>query len=294
MPIPPRGPQFGNCKYARWSFYPLGGTPCLDGSPAGFYHTPAYGAVFKRSWIVYFEGGGWCVSAEDCALRATTTRGSSSRWAGNGTNFGHLLNKCCFVTPFCRFHRVMLKSCDGHSFAGGAVIASPSSSSSPASAATPRLASSSSFAAPPPQLHSSGRAIVRATVQALLARFGLRDAADVLVAGCSAGGLAALLHAEGIRAAMLEGGARPRRFKVASLAGVFFSPSGGGAAGADPSSMPFVRQIARAVSERGGGLRCARSLHTRAPPLAVAQTRHCPCSLALPVFPLNLCMCVCV
>lgn len=54
------------------------------------------------------------------------------------------------------------------------------------------------------------------------------------------------------------------------------------------------RQIARAVSERGGGLRCARSLHTRAPPLAVAQTRHCPCSLALPVFPLNLCMCVCV
>ena len=52
------------------------------------------------------------------------------------------------------------------------------------------------------------------TVAILLSHLGLRDAADVLVTGCSAGGLAALLHAEGIRDAMRAAGATPRRFKV--------------------------------------------------------------------------------
>ena len=111
--LPPRGPQYGNCKPTRWTWHELPDVTCLDGSPAGFYHTRAIGPVFAHSWVIYFEGGGWCVSPEDCALRGTTTRGSSRHWPGNGTRFGQLLHMCCFATPFCRFHRVMLKSCVG-------------------------------------------------------------------------------------------------------------------------------------------------------------------------------------
>ena len=138
---------------------------------------------------------------------------------------------CCFATPFCRFHRVMLKSCDGHSFAGEAEIASPQVRA----------------AQMPAVLHSTGRAIVRATMSILLDRLDLHRADDVLVAGCSAGGLAALLHAEAIRDALRARGALPRRFKVASLAGLFF-PAGGGTAAAADTTMPFVQQVVQAVA----------------------------------------------
>ena len=229
--LPPRGPQYGNCKPTRWTWHELPDVTCLDGSPAGFYHTRAIGPVFAHSWVIYFEGGGWCVSPEDCALRGTTTRGSSRHWPGNGTRFGQLLHMCCFATPFCRFHRVMLKSCDGHSFAGEAEIASPQVRA----------------AQMPAVLHSTGRAIVRATMSILLDRLDLHRADDVLVAGCSAGGLAALLHAEAIRDALRARGALPRRFKVASLAGLFF-PAGGGTAAAADTAMPFVQQVVQAVA----------------------------------------------
>mmetsp|Transcript_25066 Transcript_25066/g.50393 ORF Transcript_25066/g.50393 Transcript_25066/m.50393 type:complete len:417 (-) Transcript_25066:35-1285(-) len=233
--LPPRGPQFGNCKPTKWVWHPLPSATCLDGSSAGFYHTPAFNPAFKRSWLIYFEGGGWCVSPEDCALRATGTRGSSVRWPGNGTNFGLLLNKCCFATPFCRFHRVMLKSCDGHSFSGAATIPPV------------QQAIVGALGASGAPMHSAGRAIVRETLHVLLGQLGLRDAMDVLVAGCSAGGLAALLHAEAIREVMRDAGAYPRRFKVAALAGLFFPASGGLAAKANLST-PFVNQVAQAVA----------------------------------------------
>ena len=259
--LPPRGPVFGNCKYVSWQFHPLpaaSGAVCLDGSPAGFYYGRAFGPTFQKSWVLYFEGGGWCVSAEDCALRARSSRGSSRTWPVNGTTFGQLLNKCCYCTPFCRFHRVMIKSCDGHSFAGDAVIPPPSTSpirrlSRASRHDRPKLDQGSADALSGLStqallpLHSAGRAILRATMDVLTRELGLVDAADVLVIGCSAGGLAALLHAESIRTALLAAGGRPRRFKVASLAGLFF-PDQGGPASVGPASSPFVAQMARAAA----------------------------------------------
>lgn len=50
------------------------GALCLDGSAAGFYHRPG---ASNASWIVHFEGGGWCVDQADCEQRAQTAIGSS-------------------------------------------------------------------------------------------------------------------------------------------------------------------------------------------------------------------------
>ena len=110
-----------------------------------------------------------CWSPEDCALRADSKLGSSSAWPkGNGNvTIGGLVNRCCFCTKFCRFRRVYLKSCDGHSFAGNATIAAPENRPSNV----------------PATLHSMGRAILRAVVSELVARSGLLDAKSVLVAG---------------------------------------------------------------------------------------------------------------
>jgi hypothetical protein len=48
---------------------------CLDGTPAGFYHRPG---ASNDSWLVHFEGGGWCVDQADCEGRSKTAIGSSN------------------------------------------------------------------------------------------------------------------------------------------------------------------------------------------------------------------------
>ena len=243
--LPPPGRTFGSCQPGAWRYHelpPSSGATCLDGSPYGFYFIE--GVVtrkepptmhYNESWLLLFEGGGWCWSPEDCALRADSKLGSSSAWPkGNGNvTIGGLVNRCCFCTKFCRFRRVYLKSCDGHSFAGNATIAAPENRPSNV----------------PATLHSMGRVILRAVVSELVARFGLLDAKSVLVAGCSAGGLAALLNAEWMRSEMQAHGVRPGRFKVASLAGVFFStpPSPPSAAGGKVAAAPFEEQMRSAV-----------------------------------------------
>ena len=227
--LPPPGRNFGSCQPGSWTYHELAdaGATCLDGSRYGFYYMPAVatvkptklehaaGILNNQSWLLHFEGGGWCWSPEDCAVRAETRAGSSKDWdkKEGQIHIGGVVNKCCFCTKFCRFHRVYLKSCDGHAFSGDATIAAPAPVVGAASSAAPP---------PPPPLHSSGQAILRAVIGTLIARFGLGDAKSVLVAGCSAGGMAALLNAERIRQQLRTAGARIERFKVASMAGVFF------------------------------------------------------------------------
>ena len=218
--LSPPGRIFGNCQPVHWRYHevPLSsGATCLDGSPYGFYFMDGLPNKrepktmrFNESWVLYLEGGGWCSSPEDCALRAETKSGSSVGWPRNGTiSIGGLVNRCCFCTRFCKFRRVFLKSCDGHSFAGDATIDVPPRADAPD--------------APPTRLRSAGLRILSGVLDELLLHYGLAAAKSILVAGCSAGGMSALLNAERIRAELRTRGVHPDRFKVASLAGIFFS-----------------------------------------------------------------------
>ena len=56
------------------------GARCLDGTAAGFYHRPG---PSNDSWLVHFEGGGWCVDQADCEGRSKTAIGSSARCGSN-------------------------------------------------------------------------------------------------------------------------------------------------------------------------------------------------------------------
>lgn len=238
---------------------------CLDGSPYGFYvgDSHPFGRMWPRtmlhneSWLLLFEGGGWCWSPEDCALRAESQQGSSKAWMRtDNVSIGGIVNRCCFCTKFCRFRRVYLKSCDGHSFAGDAHIDVPPSNQS-GSAIT---------------LRSAGRQIIHSVVQVLIDRYDLARARNVLVGGCSAGGLTALLNAEVIRDQLRTAGARLERFKVVSLAGIFFQPS----AGDSMSLAPFEEQMRAAV--RLGNMTLPESCRVR---MAVGQEWRCMLGLAL-------------
>lgn len=70
------------------------GAQCLDGSAAGFYHRPG---ASNASWLVHFEGGGWCVDQADCERRAQSAIGSSKG------QVSHPFLKCCTILSLTSF-----------------------------------------------------------------------------------------------------------------------------------------------------------------------------------------------
>ena len=143
---------------------------------------------------------GWCYDEQDCLHRTQSDLGSSSSWPETiGTN--GILSADCSVNPdFCNFHRVYMKYCDGNSFAGNrddplVVQGKP--------------------------LYFRGRRILQAVLATLKRGFGLGSAKEVLLTGCSAGGLAAYLHADFVHASVRAIAPGLAKFKVTPLSGFF-------------------------------------------------------------------------
>jgi len=142
---------------------------CLDGSPYSYYISVGTNAT---KFSLNHQGGGWCQDLTECAQRAQSTLGSSKNWTvtvGMGDSFSRdpALNPLMYSWTF-----VYLPYCDGGSFSGNAV--SPSA----------------------PTLYFHGLNIRQAVVASLRASYGFDDTTDLVVGGCSAGGLAAYLHVD--------------------------------------------------------------------------------------------------
>lgn len=162
------------------------GARCLDGSPAGYYYRPGNGNGAKK-WYIHHEGGGWCTSLDDCLGRSKTGLGSSASYAPSAGLGGGYFSQDPAVNPMmANWNSVYLKYCDGSSF-----------SSFNASVTEHGGA----------QLHFRGKAVLDAVQQDLLTK-GLAEATDVVISGCSAGGLAAFLHVDGWAALLNPHGTR--------------------------------------------------------------------------------------
>lgn len=192
---------------------------CLDGSPGGFYLRPGRGDD-ANNFIVENEGGGWCVSAQDCLSRLETALGSSKGWPPRGCpgmdgGSNGMLSSDCSINPFCNYSMVHLNYCDGASFSGD--VAAP----------VPVLAPGGKTDG---VVFYRGRAVLDASIAALL-ELGMSSARTVVWKGCSAGGLSVFLHADYVHARLPAA----VRF-VAMPDGGFFldSPTWTGAAGYTP------------------------------------------------------------
>ena len=146
---------------------------CLDGSRAGFYKRPGT----NESWVIELEGGGWCFDEADCLARAKTKIGSSKGWPRKGCpvmdgGSKGMLSSDCAVSSLCKWTAVHLNYCDGASFAG--FKREPVTVNGTA-------------------LYFRGRANLDAAIDALLAD-GMSEAKEIVFKGCSAGGLATILH----------------------------------------------------------------------------------------------------
>lgn len=152
------------------------GAVCLDGSLPGYHLDPGSGTGLN-SWIVHLQGGAWCANANSCAQRTQTYLGSSHLM--NASIFQGILSSSPSENPyFYNWNRVKVRYCDGGSFSGNAD--QPMLARIPG---TNRLQ----------LLYYRGQRIWQAVMEELLAK-GMTHAAQAILSGESAGGLASLIH----------------------------------------------------------------------------------------------------
>lgn len=106
----------------------------------------------------------------------------------------------CSTNPdFCNFNRVWFVYCDGASFSGNR---------------------NEPFFAGSKQLYFRGRRVLDETLEAL-SSLGLSQAENVLLTGCSAGGMAAYLAADHVHERLRATSPLLRKYKVAPMSGMF-------------------------------------------------------------------------
>ena len=142
---------------------------CLDGSPYSMYISPGTTVAGRSQFFLYMQGGGWCQDMAECQQRAATDLGSSKNWPAS-QDTGDAMSRDAAANPLMSaWTFVYLPYCDGGSFVGDAVV---------------------------PPLHFNGLKIRQAVVASLRATANFTSATDLVVGGCSAGGLAAYLHVD--------------------------------------------------------------------------------------------------
>ncbi|KAG4111679.1 hypothetical protein ERO13_D13G117000v2 [Gossypium hirsutum] len=166
------------------------GAVCLDGTLPGYHWHRGYGSG-ANSWLIQLEGGGWCNNVRTCVYRKKTRRGSSTYMEKQIPFTGILSDKAEQNPDFFNWNRVKLRYCDGASFTGD----------------TENKAA---------KLQFRGQRIWLAAMEDLMSK-GMRNAKQALLSGCSAGGLASILHCDEFRNMF------PRTSKVKCLsdAGLF-------------------------------------------------------------------------
>jgi hypothetical protein len=185
---------------------------CLDGSPYGIYWSPGTGNG-TTNWMVYFQGGGWCYSEADCYGRSKGSLGSSTKWAKTSNPMGGLMSDDCTANPqFCTWNKVWMPYCDGNSFSG-------------------QLTEPVSFYGN--NLYFRGHYNMRAAFNAIMtdvvkAPVPYSQAADIMLTGCSAGGLSTYLHADYVAANFIKpnrpsppGQSRPGYYGAVPVSGFF-------------------------------------------------------------------------
>jgi len=144
---------------------------CLDGSPARYYLSRGNASrVF-----IFFEGGGFCQSLSACQKRAASYYGSTLHDPPKMALDRPYFSRSPAASPLLSsFTFAFVRYCDGGYFSG---------------ARTPTMYNGT-------LLHFRGSWILKAVITDLK----LHEAADVVVGGCSAGGIHVLSHLDAIRA----------------------------------------------------------------------------------------------
>ncbi|GAB2272520.1 hypothetical protein Dimus_007343 [Dionaea muscipula] len=156
------------------------GAFCLDGSLPGYHFQPGFGPG-SENWLLHIEGGGWCNSIASCSSRKETPLGSSNHMERQVLFSGILSNGPMQNPDFFNWNKVKIRYCDGASFSGH-----PENEFNNGT-----------------NLFFRGQAIWEALMDELLS-LGMSNAKQALLSGCSAGGLATMIHCDNFRQILPE------------------------------------------------------------------------------------------
>ncbi|KAL2477788.1 Pectin acetylesterase 12 [Forsythia ovata] len=226
------------------------GAVCLDGTLPGYHLHRGFGTG-ANSWLIQLEGGGWCNNIRSCVYRKKTRRGSSTYFEKIIPFTGILSNKAQENPDFFNWNRVKIRYCDGASFTGD----------------------SENKAA---GLQFRGQRIWLAAIEDLMSK-GMRYAHQALLSGCSAGGLASILHCDEFRNLF------PRSTKVKCLsdAGLFMDA-------ADVSGGRTIRNFfAGVVSLQGVQRNLPRTCTNHLDPTSCFFPQNLIANIRTPLFILN-------
>ncbi|KAF5749119.1 putative pectin acetylesterase [Tripterygium wilfordii] len=156
------------------------GAVCLDGSPPAYHLDKGFGTGINN-WLVHLEGGGWCNNVTTCLSRKKTHLGSSKQMSQQIPFSGILSNRGRYNPDFYNWNRIKIRYCDGSSFTGDVQAVNRATN-----------------------LYYRGQRIWIAVIEDLLKR-GMKNAENALLSGCSAGGLASIMHCDSFRALLPMG-----------------------------------------------------------------------------------------
>jgi hypothetical protein len=144
-------------------------------TPAIYYHAVGSGSGANK-WFIHQQGGGWCYDLESCVGRSKGSLGSTKADPKTRTLGGGYMSWDNASNPLMyNWNKVELRYCDGASVSGDKT--------------TPTVVDNST-------LHFRGRSILDAEIESILTDRGMSKATDVVISGCSAGGLATFLHCD--------------------------------------------------------------------------------------------------
>ncbi|GER43520.1 pectinacetylesterase family protein [Striga asiatica] len=153
---------------------------CLDGSVPGYHVRRGFGSG-SDNWLLHVEvspslGGGWCSTLSSCYARERTKLGSSTYMEYQVQFLGILSHDPLQNPDFFNWNKVKIRYCDG-----------------------------SSFSSHPDSEYKNGTKIffrgqlIWDTLMEELLSIGMSKAHEALLTGCSAGGLATLIHCDSFR-----------------------------------------------------------------------------------------------
>eukprot|EP01083_Nonionella_stella_P157954 513394_1 len=158
------------------------GAVCLDGTVPVFYWRPGVDDGVHK-FHIFFEGGGWCAGNDEpisstmdtCQHRATTELGSSLSYPPTANYDNTYLSTDATINPLSHaWNAVYVKYCDGASFSGN----------------------NDTVLKGDIDLHFRGWRILNGVFDELKRNYHWNAATDVLISGCSAGGLTTWLHSD--------------------------------------------------------------------------------------------------
>jgi hypothetical protein len=154
---------------------------CLDGSAAGYYLRKGT----TDSFLIYFQGGGWCYDQKcaatrqgtitNCKERSKSSLGSSKNWGATMNDPNGMLSASAVKNPnFHSWNVIYVPYCDGGSFSGDVQD-------------------------PIDGLYFRGKRILDAVIADLKNSTGIQKAGQVVLSGGSAGASTVYYHADYIK-----------------------------------------------------------------------------------------------